>query len=103
MRDVFHAARAEAGVGGVVIDRRQDVPAAFAFVAVGFLYANRERIAFFQTDGRGDEEEAQFIPQAGEVLVRRVRRGDVQRRFERAADEAVFARVFQRQRRCRSW
>ena len=29
-------------------------------------------------------------------MVRRVRRGDVQRRFERAADEAVFARVFQR-------
>ena len=58
VRDVFHAARAEAGVGGVVIDRRQDMPAAFAFVAVGFLYGDGERIAFLQADGRGDEEEA---------------------------------------------
>ena len=55
--DVFDTTWAEAGVGGVAIDGRQDVPAAFAFVAIGFLYAHHERLAFFQADGRGDEEE----------------------------------------------
>ena len=35
--DVFDTTWAEAGVGGVAIDGRQDVPAAFAFVAFGFL------------------------------------------------------------------
>ena len=96
MSDVVDAARAEAGIGGVLVRGRQDVPAACAFFALCFFHGDRECVAGAQGDFGDDVHVAQFVFEAFEGGKRRRRCGDVEFSFERAANIAVFARGFQR-------